>query len=201
VGALVNGNSRCFAVSARSIDGAESARSGTVWDTPRPDTRNVVLYARQTQDAESGFRFWEDLNGDQQVQDNELGLVRAGSSPSIDFSVERDGAGILSLTPVRAGTGVEFYDDVTPVGDLTSVHMAPCTPDLSVDGCAPYSSAPIVAYPGFGYVFETDGGDGYLRFGSVRVTHVGQAYLILDWAFQTDRGNPQLWVGKTTAGR
>lgn len=200
VGALVNGVSRCFAVSATSIDGAESARSGTVWDTPRPDTRNVLLFARQTQNAESGFRFWDDLNGDQQVQDNELGLVRAGSSSGIDFSVERDVDGFLFLNPVRAGTGVEFYDDV-PVGDLTSVDLAPCTPDSSVDGCAPYTSAPIEASPGFGYVFETDGGDGFVRFGAVRVTHVGQTFLILDWAFQTDPGNPQLLVAKKTSGR
>ena len=199
VGALVNGISRCFAVSATSIDAAESARSATVWDTPRPDTRNVLLFARQTQDAESGFRFWDDLNGDQQVQGNELGLVRAGSSPNIDFSVERDVDGFLFLAPVRAGTGVEFYDDV-PVGDLTSVDLAPCTPDSSVDGCAPYTATPIEASPGFGYVFETDGGDGFVRFGAVRVTHVGQTFLILDWAFQTDRGNPQLLVAKKTGG-
>jgi len=199
VGALVNGTSRCFAVSATSIDGAESARSGTVWDTPRPDTRNLLLYARQTQDAGSGFRFWDDLNGDQQVQDNELGLVRAGSSASIDFSVERDANGFLFLTPVRAGTGVEFYANV-PVGDLTSVDLAPCTPDSSLDGCAPYTTTPIEASPGFGYVFETDGGDGFIRFGAVRVTHVGQTFLILDWAFQTDQGNPQLLVARKTAG-
>ena len=30
----------------------------------------------------------------------------------------------------------------------------------------------------------------------MRVTHVGQTFLILDWAFQTDPGNPQLLVGK-----
>jgi hypothetical protein len=161
----------------------------------------VVLFARQTQDGESGFRFWEDLNGDQQVQDTELGLVRDGSDPSIDFSVERDIDGILFLRPVRAGTGVEFYDGANPVGDLTSVDLAPCTPDSSADGCAPYTTTGIDAMPGFGYVFETDGGDGFVRFGAVRVTHVGQAFLILDWAFQTDRGNPQLLVAGKTGGR
>jgi hypothetical protein len=195
VGALVNGTPRCFAVSASSRAGAESARSATVWDTPRPDSRNVLLFARQTQDPESGFRFWDDLNADSRVQDNELGLVRAGSSSTIDFSVERDVDGFLFLEPVRTGTGVEFYGPV-PVGDLTSIDLAPCTPDSSVDGCAPYEVTPIEASPGFGYVFETDGGDGFARFGAVRVTHVGQTFLILDWAFQTDPGNPQLLVAK-----
>jgi hypothetical protein len=46
-----------------------------------------------------------------------------------------------------------------------------------------------------------DGGDGFLRYGAVRVTHVGQTFLILDWAFQTDSGNPELIVVQKTAGR
>jgi hypothetical protein len=197
VGALTNGVPRCFAVTARSIEGAESARSQARADTPRPDSRNVALNVRQSQDAGSGFRFWDDLNGDLQAQDSELGLVRSGSAPGIDFSVDRDGTGSVFLTPVRLGTGVEFYEDV-PVGDLTSVDFAPCIPDSSPDGCAPYASSPIEASPGFGYVFETDGGDGFIRYGAVRVTHVGPTFIILDWAFQTDRGNPELLVGKKT---
>jgi hypothetical protein len=201
VGALTNGISRCFTVTAQSVDDAESARSLAKADTPRPDSRNVFLYARQVQDAGSGFRFWDDVDGDGQADDNELGLVRSGSGSNIDFSVERNASGLLFLTPVRAGTGVEFYDSTLPVEDLTSVGFAPCTPDSSPDGCAPYTTSGIEASPGFGYVFETDGGDGFVRFGAIRVTHVGQTFLILDWAFQTDRGNPQLLIGKQTAGR
>lgn len=200
VGALTNGVSRCFTVTARSVEGTESARSVSRADTPRPDSRNLVLNVLPSQDAGSGFRFWDDLNGDQEVQDTELGLVRSGSAADIDFAVERDSAGSVFLTPVRAGTGVEFYEDI-PVGDLTSVDFAPCIPDSSPDGCAPYTTSPIEASPGFGYVFETDGGDGFVRFGAVRVTHVGPTFVILDWSFQTDRGNPHLLVGKKTAGR
>lgn len=196
VGALTNGVSRCFAVTARSVEGVESARSVTRADTPRPDSRNLVLNVSPTMDAGSGFRFWDDLNADQQVQDSELGLVRDGSATDIDFVVERDGLGGVFLRPVRPGTGVEFYDEL-PVGDLTSVDFAPCSPDSSPDGCAPYTVSAIEASPGFGYVFETDGGDGFVRYGSVRVTHVSQTLVILDWAFQTDRGNPELLVGKT----
>ena len=200
VGALTNGVSRCFAVTARSVEGAESARSQARADTPRPDSRNIALNVLPTQDAGSGFRFWDDLNGDQQVQDSELGLIRAGSAGDIDFAVERDVSGTVFLTPVRAGTGVEFYDEI-PVGDLTSVDFAACIPDSSPDGCAPYTTSPIEASPGFGYVFEMDGGDGFVRYGAVRVTHVGPTLVILDWAFQTDRGNPELKAGKKTASR
>ena len=108
VGALTNGDPRCFHVTAVSVDGFESGRSPLRADTPRPDARNVALFAVQSQVEESGFRFWDDLNNDGQVQDSELGLVREGNRGDLDFVVDRDGAGDLFLTPVRPGTGVEF---------------------------------------------------------------------------------------------
>lgn len=199
VGALTNGISRCFSVSAVSLDGAESNRSLTRPDTPRPDARNVLLFARQVQDAESGFRFWDDLNGDLRSEDNELGLVRQGSAGTIDFAVDRDASGTLVLTPLRSGVGVELYSDV-PVEDLTTIDVAPCLPAPSPEDCLAYSPIPIEASPGFAYVFEMDGGDGFLRFGALRVTHVGQNFLIFDWAFQTDPGNPELLVVQRRAG-
>ena len=198
VGAMTNGISRCFSVSAVSIDGAESNRSTVRADTPRPDVRNVLLYVRQVQDAGSGFRFWDDLNGDVLTQDNELGIIRQGSASDIDFSVEQGPAGVLFLAPVRGGTGVELYSD-TPVEDLTSIDFAPCLPAPSPQNCLTYAATPIEASPGFAYVFEMDGGDGFLRYGALRVTHVGATFIILDWAFQTDPGNPELLVGNRTA--
>jgi hypothetical protein len=188
VGALTNGISHCFSVSAVGIDGAESNRSQSRADTPRPDSRNQVVYPIQANADSSGFRFWDD-DGDGQVQDDELGRVQPGASPSIDFFVDRDGSGALFLTPVRSGTGVELYS-ATPIDDLTSI-------DFAANGT--YRTSPIEAVPGFGYVFEMDGGDGFLRYGAVRVTHVGPSFLILDWAFQADPGNPELVVVKRTA--
>lgn len=181
-GAMTNGVSRCFAVSAVSQEGWESLWSPLKADTPRPDARNVVVYARQAQDAGSGFRFWRDLDGDGQADPAELGIVQSGSSSLNDFSAGRDVAGALFLTPVRAGPGVDLYGSA-PVADLTSIDFAPNVV---------YGRGGLEALPGWGYVFETDGGDGYNRYGAVRVTHVGQNYLILDWSFQTDFGNPEL---------
>jgi hypothetical protein len=199
VGALANGVPRCFAVSAVSVTGAESAQSPVRSDTPRPDARNVVVYPVQDRSDSSGFRFWDD-DGDGQVEDGELGRIRAGGGTDIDFFVDRDGTGSLFFNPVRAGTGVEFYSDV-PVEDLTSVDLAPCIAGALPGQCVAYTTSPIEASPGFGYVFETDGGDGFIRYGAVRVTHVGQGFLILDWAFQTDRGNPELLVQKRVTSR
>jgi len=185
VGALSNGVPRCFSVTATNVDGFESDRSPVQSDTPRPDSRNIILYAAQFQAAGSGFRFWDDLNGDGAVQANELGLVRSSGGSNIDFFVDRDGAGDLYLTPVRSGTGVEYYDDNNPVEDLTSIDFAEFRT---------YHAAGILAIPGYGYVFEMDGGDGFKRYGAVRLSHVGHDFLILDWAYQTDPGNPELLV-------
>jgi hypothetical protein len=190
VGALANGVPRCFGVSAVSVAGLESARSQLRADTPRPDARNVALNVFELQAAGSGFRFWDDLNGDGSVQAAELGIVRSGASPDIDFAVDKDGSGALFLTPVRLGTGVEYYDENNPTEDLSSI-------DFAVD--REYRSSPILARTGFGYVFEMDGGDGFKRYGAVRITHVGQSLLILDWAYQTDPGNPELVVTRMGA--
>ncbi len=184
-GALPNGQPRCFAVTAITVEGYESLWSPIRADTPRPDARNIVLYARELTLAQSGFRFWKDLNLDQFVQPSELGLVGSGNAPDIDFVVERNGLGGLRFRPVRAGTGVEFYGNA-PVGDLTDVDWAPAQV---------YSPLPIDALVGWGYVFEMSGGDAFARYGALRVTHVGQDFLILDWAYQTDPGNPELVVG------
>ena len=192
VGALENGVPRCFAVSAVSVTGAESAQSPVRSDTPRPDARNVVVYAVDVQTDSSGFRFWDD-DGDGQVEDGELGRIRDGAATDIDFFVDRDGSGSFFFNPVRSGTGVELYSSL-PVEDLTSVDFAPCLAGATPGQCASYTTSPLEASPGLGYVFETDGGDGFIRYGAVRVTHVGQTFLILDWAFQTDRGNPELLV-------
>lgn len=184
VGALTNGVPRCFYVSAVSIDGLESESSPLTHDTPRPDARNVAIFARQQQDAGSGFRFWEDLNGDGNVQRGELGRVVAGSSVAADFTVERDVSGALFLTPAVAGVEVALYGNA-PVEDLTSITVAPD---------AGYDPAGIEALPGWGYVFQIDDGSAFFSYGAVRVTHVGQNLLILDWAYQTDPGNPELRV-------
>ena len=180
--ALTNGVSRCFGISAVSQEGWESLWSPLRHDTPRPDARNVALYARQAQDAGSGFRFWRDVNTNGVAEAGEIGLVLNGSSALNDFSIERDAGGALFLTPVRAATGVALYGNA-PIQDLTSIDVAPV---------GPYSPNGIEALPGWGYVFETDGGDGFARYGGVRITHVGQNFLILDWSFQTDFGNPEL---------
>ena len=181
VGNLTNGVPRCYAVSAISIEGYESLWSPLRNDTPRPDAYNVVLKALDADPTTAGFRFWLDANADHLVSPAELGVELNGASPNADFQVVRS-AGVFSLQPVRTGTTVLTYGAV-PVDGLTSIDYAP------VSG---YAATAVQARPGFGYVFQMDGGDGFFRYGALRVSAVGTDYIIVDWAFQTDPGNPEL---------
>ena len=180
--ALSNGSPRCYGVSAVSTEGYESLWSPLRQDTPRPDARNTLVFAFDENQAQSGFRFWQDLNADGNQQASELGLVVNGNRTDIDFWVYRDPTdSTLWIQPEFTGTRMRLYD-TSPVSDLTDIDFAPV---------AGYSSNMIQAVPGYGYVFEIVDGT-TLHYGALRVTHVGRDYLIFDWSFQTDVGNPEL---------
>ena len=183
-GALANGVPRCYGVSAISREGYESLWSPLRQDTPRPDARNVLVFAFDANTPLAGFRFWDDINQDGLAQPTELGLVQDGSRADIDFWVYRDPAdSTLWIVPEFSGTTLRLYAS-TPIGDLTDIDFAPA---------GGYSRNMIQAAPGFGYVFQIIDGT-TLRYGALRVTHVGRDYLIFYWSLQTDPGNPELVI-------
>jgi hypothetical protein len=182
VGALFNGIPLCFAVSAESIEGFESLWTLPRADTPRPDARNIIMAAFDVDSTISGFRFFQDVNGDGEADASELGIVRDGSASDIDFRLERDQNGDFFLQPVRSGTEVMVYGG-GPIADLTTIDIAPESG---------YSVLALQALPQYGYVFRMTAGDPYFRYGAIRVTHVGRDYIIFDWSYQTDPGNPEL---------
>jgi hypothetical protein len=182
---LENGVPLCFATSAISRDGLESAWSPFWQDTPRPDARNILAYAFQTDADSSGFRFWSDLNSDGVGQSNELGLIQNGSRTDIDFVIHRHADSTLWVVPVFEGTSLQLYSS-SPVADLTAIDFAPASG---------YARDSLLARPGFGYVFEIVDGS-VLHYGGLRMTHVGRQYVIFDWSVQTDPGNAELVVRK-----
>jgi hypothetical protein len=182
VSAITNGTPRCFGVSAVSVEGYESLWSPLRQDTPRPDARNVLVWAYGEDPTRAGFRFWQDVNADGRAQAGELGLVLDGNRTDIDFWVHRDVTdSSLWIVPEFAGTSVRLYQN-TPIADLTSIDYAPASG---------YGRSTIEAVPTYGYVFEIVEGN-TVRYGALRVTHVGRDYLIFDWSFQSDPGNPEL---------
>jgi len=180
---LPNGVTRCFGVSALDTLGYESLWAPVWLDTPRPDARNVLVWALGgTHDAQSGFRFWDDLNGNGDGDAGELGLVQSGSRTDIDFVIHVNSAdSTLWIVPVFTGTSAQLYS-ASPIADLTSIDLAPASG---------YSRDSLLARPGFGYVFEIVDGS-VLHYGALRMTQVSRQYVIFDWSVQTDPGNPDL---------
>jgi hypothetical protein len=174
VSGLTNGVPLCFAVSSVSTGGDESDVSAYVNDTPRYDSRNVLVSTAQHDVATSGFRF-------DYGPSSQLGQVVSGDRTDIDFRVDRHGDGSIWLTTEREGTSVVLYSQ-DPVDDLTSIDIAP------LNG---YITGSIEALPGYAYVFQTQLSDG-LHYGAVRITSTTPEHIILDWSYQTDFGDPQL---------
>jgi len=135
-----------------------------------------------THNAQSGFRFWDDLNGNGYGDAGELGLVQDGSRSDIDFVIHVNASdSTLWIVPVYTGTSMQLYS-ASPIPDLTSIDLAPASG---------YSGDSLLARPGFGYVFEIVDGS-LVHYGALRMTFVGRQYVIFDWSVQTDPGNPEL---------
>ncbi len=181
---MTNGVPRCFGVSAESREGYESQWSPLRDDTPRPDARNILVFPLSVDATRAGFRFFLDANGDGKATALELGNVAPGNRTDIDFKVTVDGSNRVWLEPVRTGTTVALYGNA-PITDLTSIDVAPTTG---------FATSAIEAVAGWGYVFKMSGGDQFARFGGLRVEHASKDYVIFDWSYQTDPGNPELVV-------
>jgi hypothetical protein len=155
-------------------------------DTPRPDARNVLVFPVGVNASKAGFRFYQDANGDGKVGPLELGIVADGNRADIDFQVYVDASSRVWFKPVRSGTSIALYG-TAPIDDLTDIDVAPADNK--------FATSAIEAVAGWGYVFKMSGGDQYARFGGLRVEHASKDYVIFDWSYQTDPGNPELSVG------
>jgi len=186
---LPNGQPRCFGVSAITIEGFESLWSPLRYDTPRPDGQDVLVFTPAGNAAQSAFRFFLDANNDGVASPLELGLVGPASSGTADFTIVPDGSGNLLITPQRAAAQVVQYGS-GPIHDLTDIDIAP------VGG---YARTGIIATPRTGYVFQMTGTQFY-SYGAIRVAAVGTNYVVFDWSYQTDAGNPELLrMGRTVS--
>lgn len=173
-GNLVNGVSRCYAVSAVTRDGHESDWSAARLDTPRYDARNAFVYATAARSDSSGFLFLDETS-------RRLGVVAASARTDLDLTIERHSDGSLWFAPARSGVTMMLYS-VKPVADLTSIDRAPSTG---------FASTTTEALAGFAYVFRVQKADG-VHFAAIRVDFVTKDYVVFDWAYQSAPGNAEL---------
>lgn len=179
---LTNGQRRCFAVSAVSTDGHESAWSDVAADTPRWDAHSVLVYAAQVRADSAGFLFHDGITG-------AYGYVSDTARTGLDVMVQRAADSTLWLVPGRAAVTAQVYGSA-PIADLTNIDRAPTSG---------YGSVSMEAVPSFGYVFRLQGSDG-VRYAAMRVALVTRDYVVFDWSYQSGVNDPELNRVGTDAG-
>lgn len=170
---LPNGQPRCFDVSAISIDGHESDWPTPIAIAPSASAGDVVVFASQDSLGKSGFTLGSSAKTH--------GVTASGTRTDIDFRVDRHADGSLWIVPVRAGTSVALYT-TEPIPNLSAMSVAPTSG---------FSTGAIQAKAKLGYAIQTARGDG-VHFAGVRVAAVGHNYIVFEWSYQRDPGDPVL---------
>ena len=180
-----NGVTSSYVVSSVDLFGHESATSGSAPGTPRPDFTGELVYSFMDDPNLSGFQF---------LDSDELDPVMSGGSPARHFRLETDALGWWLIPGASA--------EVFPTGMHTTELKCGVASDAQ---CQDWTTAPLSGYsaleiavePEFTYMWRVFEGDGFARFGAVRVTLLGTdqsgvELMIFDWAYQFQGGNPQL---------
>ncbi|MBN1756165.1 hypothetical protein JW877_08145 [bacterium] len=166
---VANGETYYYAISSYDWDGNESELSADlVYDTPRPEGYGVILWNHSEYPYDSGYDFSEYR-------------VREWDYPSTDVYLVYN-SGAFFLYPGNSMTDILDYGYVST---LDEVDWAP------EDG---WHSSPALLVAGHAYcVWTCDN-----HFAKIRLNLASYPqYVIFDWAYQTDTGNPELKARKT----
>ncbi|MEP0821235.1 MAG: hypothetical protein HRF44_00155 [Ignavibacterium sp.] len=168
----VNGVTYYYGVTAYDFEGNESAMSrDVVYDTPRPEGYDVVLYDYLTTPNLAGYDF---------------STYSVGPYDDMYTDVFFENAG-----------GV-FYLNVWSDTDIQDMGYTETLDDISVAPVAGWSpSGSVEAIPGHTYVVWT-WDDHYAK---IRVTTVSTNSIVFDWAYQTAPANPELSRKPLAGGR
>lgn len=168
---VTNGETYFYAVLAIDRAGQESPLSyENVFDTPRPEGTNLVLFDYLGQNSGlSGYDFSE-LTGTPQAWDDLTTDVYFGVPNGAPTLFARQGAGV----------DVQDYGYI----ELVYVDWAPLA------GWAPSGQVELIQ--GHSYVIRVVDTLGLFNMAKVHVVDVSQTSVTLDWAYQIDSDNPEL---------
>lgn len=175
-----NGVTYYYAVLAFDTDGLESDLSyEDVFDTPRPEGANLVLFDYLGQNSGlSGYDF-SSLSGTPQAYNNPTTDVYFGSPNGVPTLFADQGAGV----------DVQDYGYI----DLLYVDWAPLA------GWAPSGRVELI--PGHSYIVRIVDGGGFFNMAKFEVVAASAASATLNWAYQIDSDNPELAPGVGGAQR
>jgi hypothetical protein len=151
-----------------------------VYDTPRPAGTNLRLHAREVAPMLSGLDF------SAQPDPSDMRVGWDDPRADIYFYVEDLGGGEFTLRAV--GTQIEgAWNDLQDVGWTAGLDDVGYAPAEGWDARSPLG---LELVPGHTYLIWT--WDNY--FAKFRVTELNltEGWAKLDWAYQTDPGNPEL---------
>lgn len=173
-----NGVTYFYAVAAFDQAGQASELSfEDIFDTPRPEGFDLVLFDYLGQDSNSSGYDFSTLSGITQSWSVSTTDVYFGSPNNIPALFGK-GASI--------GVGVDIQD--YGYIDLEDVDWAPDA------GWSPSKQAELIR--GHSYVVQIeDKALGLYHYAKVEVVSVNSAFAILNWAYQIDPGNPELAPG------
>jgi hypothetical protein len=179
---LTNGVTRYFAVSAVDASGNESELSHEDdSDTPRP-AGSTTLNNFLNGTAGAGWDF------------SAFAKV-ASNDPSADIIYGNDGRIAQMFAPgVIVQTQPDtlyIFNEIQDAGYATTLDAVDVSPVGSDAGWSPTGTAELI--PGHCYIVWT-WDNHYAKF---RVTGISSSTVSLDWAYQTDQGNPQLRAQRT----
>jgi len=163
-----NGQTYYYAVSAYDIWGNESDLSDElVFDTPRPEGYCERVYIVEEYPDDAGYDFSEYW-------------VVPYDDPSADvFFGYDDETGEYYMQAANSSTDLLIYGHTN---ELSDVDWAP------EDGWI--SGGSVNLYENYSYLVWTADN----HFAHIRITNLDYDYILFDWAYQTDRGNPELIV-------
>jgi hypothetical protein len=166
-----NGIQYYYAVSAYDDGGHESEIiiEEVVSGTPRPEGMQLSLYDAADLPNQSGFDFYPGFSNVSQLYTLE--------TTDLFFGVV---GGVSMLIARRVGVEIQDYGYA---GSIDAVNYAPAA------GWSASRTAEAIAK--HMYILRLLEDDGY-HYAKVYVTAVGGGSVTLDWAFQTDPGNPDL---------
>jgi len=174
---VLNGVTYFYAVTAVDYSGNESELSyETVFDTPRPEGFDLMV---EDYDALAGVDFsgyYDDM-------------IQPWDDPFADMFLFWNSSAsryAFASTEVQIGDQV-FGTDIQYAGYVESLDEIDWAPE---GGWTPEEADEVDLYQGHAYLVWTWDN----HFAKFRVTEIGQDYVLIDWAYQVDEGNPELDV-------
>jgi len=167
---VTNGQTYYYAVSAIDDDGNESELSQElVFDTPRPEGKNVTLYNYLIYSNNNGFIF-------------ATGTTASLNSFNCDIKYSA-----LYLDELE-----KYYYFIQTCNENTNIQDFGYTESLDNVDYAPINGwsnlNEVEAIIGHSYIIWTADN----HFAKIRINSITKDYIIFDWAYQIDTGNPEL---------